>query len=59
MKLDITREQFIELYNSCTYKQIAKQLNISEPTIAKIAKKLGLKKQVGRPKENIEFKASI
>ena len=59
MKLNITKEQFIELYNSCTYKQIAKQLNISEPTIAKIAKKLGLKKQVGRPKEDIKFKENL
>lgn len=47
MRLNITKEEFIKLYNELTYVELQKRLGLSSATIAKLAKKLNLKKQRG------------
>ena len=47
MKLNITKEEFIKLYNELTYVELQERLNLSSATVAKLAKKLNLKKQRG------------
>lgn len=44
MELNITEQEFIKLYNELTYIELQKKLNLSSATIAKLAKKLNLKK---------------
>lgn len=56
MRLNITKQEFIDMYNSCTYIELQEKLNTTPNTIAKIAKSLGLSKPKGRRKEGIIFK---
>lgn len=55
MELNITEQEFIKLYNELTYIELQKKLNLSSATIAKLAKKLNLKKPRG-PK-GVKFKS--
>lgn len=54
MKLNITKKEFIKLYNELTYVELQTRLGLSSATIAKLAKKLNLRKARG-PK-GVEFK---
>ena len=47
MELNITKKEFIKLYNELTYVELQERLGLSSATIAKLAKKLNLKKQRG------------
>lgn len=55
MKLKVTKEEFIALYNSMTYKELSEHLNVSEDTIYRYVKLLGLSKKKGRPSCTLEF----
>lgn len=55
-KLNFTKEEFIEKYNSLTYKELSKELSLNSDQIARIAKELGLSKPKGRRKLIWEFK---
>ena len=56
MELDITEEEFVELYQKLTYNELSERLGLSRNRIAGLAKQLGLIKPVGRKKEQITFK---
>lgn len=47
MNLNITKEEFIKIYNELTYVEMQEKLGISSATIAKLAKKLNLSKPRG------------
>lgn len=47
MKLNITKKEFIKLYNELTYVELQTRLGLSSATIAKLAKKLNLRKARG------------
>lgn len=49
VKVPISKEEFIKMYNTLSNKQISNRLGISPYKITKIAKSLDLKKKVGRP----------
>ena len=55
MKLKVTKEEFIDLYNSMTYKELSEHLNVSEDTIYRYVKLLRLSKKKGRPSCTLEF----
>ena len=56
MQLNITENEFIELYNTLTYVQLSKKLGLSRNRIANLVKELGLSKPVGRKRERVVFK---
>lgn len=58
MQLNLTREEFITLYLNNPYRIIKQQTGLSDADIAMLAKRLGLSKQVGRPKKQIKFKGN-
>ena len=45
---EVTKEQFINDYNTMTYDMLCEKYKISRNTISKFAKILNLKKKVGR-----------
>ena len=55
MKLNITQQEFVDMYYRFTYLEIQEKLNISSATLAKIAKCLGLRKKCGRRKSKLQF----
>jgi hypothetical protein len=49
VEVPISKEEFINMYNSMSNRQISLCLGISPYKITKIAKSLNLKKKAGRP----------
>ena len=55
MKINITREEFLEIYNTKTNKELAEYLGIPEPTLYSVIKKLKIKKKRGPKVKEVEF----
>ena len=55
MKINMTKDEFINYYNTHTYVEMQKELGICPRTLAKIAKELGISKPKGRKKEGTIF----
>lgn len=57
MKLNVTKEQFLEMYNSMTNEELREKLGINNTRLYDIIKTLGLKKPRGPKRKyyNYEF----
>ena len=55
MKINITREEFLEIYNTKTNKELAEYLGMPEPTLYSVIKKLKIKKKRGPKVKEVEF----
>lgn len=55
MKMNVTKEQFVWMYNNLTLDEMCKELNTSKYIITKCAKQEGLVKKMGRPFKKYEF----
>ena len=57
MKLNVTKEEFIQMNLTMKNKEICKKLHICENTLWRYKKQLGLpNKEKGRPRKEVEFK---
>ena len=55
MRINITRQEFIDLYNTKTNKELAEILGMPEPTLYSVIKKLKIKKKRGPKVKEVEF----
>lgn len=55
MELRVTKREFIELYNTLSYRELQHQLGLNPNQISALAKFLGLSKPRGRRKNPIVF----
>lgn len=56
MELNLTAEEFKDLYLNNTYKVIKEKTGLYDLQIANLAKQLGLTKPKGRAKTELKFK---
>lgn len=55
-KINVTNEEFIELYNKHTYNELMELFDCTPMTVWYKVKELNLSKKVGKPRIELKFK---